>query len=550
MAKRNNQFLKIICHPERCHSCENAEDQICAKQRYAEKSSKLVIIEATRGIIHFIDSKKKIPNDLPWKSSGWITVFIGKDYANSLSNDQIIDLYVIEPYVVIFTQKEQKKYFKAYPFLQTTLERALFEELSSRIEMQTCKLIERTTLDNKIKQIKNKVLTEISEYVPEMTSDVRNRIALLIAHKSTVLEKMIPIILDEKVEEIFLDQPDSNIYFDHGEWGRCESFISVNKSDAKRIVTMIRAISNYHLDRTNPSLKSDIHFLGTNLRFSVALPPLSSRGLNLEIRRARKIPFSVKDLILNGTLTKEAAIVLIIAMNLRYNITITGAPGSGKTTLMNALDMTTPDIWRKVYIEDAIESRTIEGHHQIRIRVDPFDERSGILDKESEIVKTLHRSPDYLILGEIQTAEHTKALFHAMAAGLRSIQTTHSRSASNLITRWKNNHGVNLSNLALMDLIVTMDRPNPGKSFRFVSEIVEVKRKINSQGILVFAGLNTIYDNERGIIELANEESYFEQIMKLKSIEEIHKILEICQINEDNSYLFRFLSSQIDRHQQ
>jgi type IV secretory pathway ATPase VirB11/archaellum biosynthesis ATPase len=213
----------------------------------------------------------------------------------------------------------------------------------------------------------------------------------------------------------------------------------------------------------------------------------------MEIRRAKMSPFTIMDLVLNGTLGLKAAATLVLAVGSRFNITITGGPGTGKTTLLNALDMSTPSMWRKIYIEDAIESRVLTNHRQVRIRVDPVDEISTRFDKTSEIVKSLHRSPDYLVLGEIQTAEHSRALFQAIAAGLRVMQTCHSDSAASLVARWTSGHGIEKTNVALLDLIVTMERPIPGKSYRRVSQIVEVRREI-VDGFLTFSGLNTLYD--------------------------------------------------------
>jgi hypothetical protein len=169
--------------------------------------------------------------------------------------------------------------------------------------------------------------------------------------------------------------------------------------------------------------------------------------------------------------------------------------------------MTTPRWWRKIYIEDAVESRDQEEHHQVRFRVDPVDEQLSKSSKSSEIIKCLHRSPDYLILGEIQTAEHSNALFQAIAAGLKTLQTCHSSSSSSLVSRWKLNHGIQDTNLAMMDLIVTLERPKPGESNRRVKEIVEIRRNI-VDGLLQFSGLNVVYDIRKGHNDWARDGAF------------------------------------------
>jgi hypothetical protein len=136
------------------------------------------------------------------------------------------------------------------------------------------------------------------------------------------------------------------------------------------------------------------------------------------------------------------------------------------------------------------------------------DEVESRFDKTSEIVKSLHRSPDYMILGEIQTAEHSKALFQALAAGLRTIQTCHSFSAASLVSRWVYGHRIEDSSLALSDVIVTLKRPVPGESTRLVSEIVEVRKEI-VDGFLRFQGLSTIYSsNEPGSMNWAENGAF------------------------------------------
>jgi pilus assembly protein CpaF len=460
------------------------------------------LVEPERGFLHFCEVGDLGHSRPSWRTDGWESVFVGVNSEVFERLDDITALYRTGPYLSMFILDESSQtVHNAVPIVRTALEYSLVDDLSRRtVQFGEKTLSLREDYNQKLKQDIEDVSKHIMNLIPEINENTRIRLSEIIAHRRSILGKIMPIVLDDSVEEIYLDRPGVPIYFDHQKNGRCVTSITFQEEDVPSVVTLIRAESNLHLDRSNPSLKMDLQIQGASLRFSASMPPLSPDGLHLEIRRARNIPFTINELIENETLTPEVAAVLLFAISCRFNITVTGGPGTGKTTLLNALDMTTPKWWRKIYIEDAIESREQATHHQVRFRVDPMDEMSVKFNKSDEIIKCLHRSPDYLILGEIQTSEHSKALFQAITAGLRTIQTCHSGSASSLISRWKLGHGIQDDNLALMDVIVTLERPRPGESKRRVSEVTEIRRR-EVNGLLEFSGLNVIYDSKRGIVE-------------------------------------------------
>jgi Flp pilus assembly CpaF family ATPase len=459
--------------------------------------AKVIILEASRSILHLGGMSSCIPTRPPWKGEGWESVYIGNQEEFPESDWCPVDIYLVGPYLSLYFSMmgDNEIFHRSYPLVRTSLEYGLLQKLSESIESELQeKPVIRTSISERLQQISDNVCKDILRSLPEINEMTRERISKLVANRTTVLDSILPILLDDEVEEVYVDRPRKPVYFDHCRLGRCISEYELRQDEVPRFTTLLRAESNLHLDRKNPSLKTNLNLFDMNLRISASLPPLSPDGLHLEIRRARKKPFTILDLICNDTLTTEAAAVLLLALGFRFNITVTGGPGTGKTTLLNALDLVSPKTWRKIYIEDAVESRVLQNHHQVRFKVDPFDEIDGSFDKSAEIVKTLHRSPDYLILGEIQTAEHSQALFQAIAAGLRAMQTCHSYSAASLVSRWITGHGIDKSSMAMMDLIVTMVRPVPGESTRRVSEIVEVRRTV-SEGVLKFAGLNTVYDH-------------------------------------------------------
>ncbi|MFW9862357.1 MAG: ATPase, T2SS/T4P/T4SS family [Candidatus Thorarchaeota archaeon] len=487
----------IRCPDTRCKDCSEVTASECTRLSMLfeeENRKKVLILEGSRRLLHLSGISGPIPTNPPWKGDGWESVYIG-DHEYPDEDWIPIDAYLVGPYLSFYFSRAggREVFHRSYPLVRTSLEYGLMQKLNEAIGCNPHPSIGRSDISTRIQQVADNVCRDLLTSLPEIGSTTRERISMIVANKTTVLEPFLPILLDDDVEEMYVDRPGKPIYFDHCRLGRCISNHELHQEDVPRLTTLLRAESNLHLDRRNPSLKTDLNLFDTNLRVSASLPPLSPDGLHMEIRRARKNAFTVLDLIRNGTLPIEAAAALLLALGCRFNITITGGPGTGKTTLLNALDLDSPKTWRKIYIEDAVESRSLHDHNQVRFKVDPVDEVDGHFDKSLEIVKTLHRSPDYLVLGEIQTAEHSQALFQAIAAGLRAIQTCHSSSAASLVSRWTTGHNIDKSSIAMMDLIVTMVRPVPGESIRRVSEIAEVQRTV-SEGVLKFVGLSTVYN--------------------------------------------------------
>lgn len=484
--------------------------------RNQDKEKTTILIEQNRGLLHLRFSGNPALTEPPWYADGWESIFVGKDsdFFNNVMD--MIDIYRVEPYVSLFFAGHDDHHvrYRHLPIVGTALEFSLLSNLANDYRHSAKRI---SGIRKNLATYLDYTITSTSDYIreqiPEISEKTRNRLAQIVAHQTSVFGRIFPLLLDEMTEEVYMDGPNSLIYFDHQKMGRCVTSTTFDETEVPRIITFLRAESNLHLDRSNPSLKMELELFGFALRISASIPPLSSDGLNLEIRRARKQAFTISNLIENNTITREAAAILLLAITSRFNITITGGPGTGKTTLLNALDSVTPRWWRKVYIEDAIESRISGDHHQVRLQVDPVDEQQSRLNKSEEIIKCLHRSPDYLILGEIQTIEHSAALFQAVAAGLHSIQTCHSDSAASLISRWILGHNIEESNLSLMDLIVTLERPKPGESIRCVKEIVEIRKGIQN-GLLTFLGINIVYDSISKSIGPFAEDGSFRTLAK------------------------------------
>lgn len=307
----------------------------------------------------------------------------------------------------------------------------------------------------------------------------------LAAFEAVGMPTIFALSRDKSVQEFFVDSPNSPVYLDHAKHGRCETRIFLSERERKALETHMDTFKGYSLDYANPSLKNEFDIFGTRLRVSLDLDPLAVSGFSLDVRKLTSNSLTLRDLVAMDVLSVEAAAFLLASLEAGINVTIVGETGTGKTTLLNALDEAMDPKLRRVYIEDAVETKDLllQGYHQMKLRVDPFDRGvEAHRTKSAEITKILHRSPDLVILGEIQSEEHSTAFFHALSAGVRGLQTFHSSSPEQAVRRWIELHRVSKTNLLDLGLVVQMVRPQRLASRRCVQTISTVFNSLPDHG--------------------------------------------------------------------
>jgi len=375
---------------------------------------------------------------------------------------QPLDQYIVGPYIITIlstTHGSVQLSLNVYKFVSIVENDPSLEGIfylttrhlkSSHLPFSSFSLDQ--ILTQKIKLAKN-FMEKLKINQPD---EAINKIAELSAFKSMNLERIFPFLLDDNIEEFFLDSPNSSIYLDHRKWGRCLTKINLSEQELESFITLVRADSGYRLDMANPSIKTELITKYFHVRVSLDISPLVVNKLHLDVRKIRRKVLTLPELVANKTLSPMICAYIYFCLLRKRNIVITGEPGAGKTTLLNAIDILTPPDWRKITIEDVVESiqQLKYGKHQVRFKVEPYEEGEKRYSKSSEIIKLLHRSPDYIYLGEIQTEEHSRAMFHALSAGLTGLQTCHSAGPNHLLLRWIFHHKIPVALLQTLDLII------------------------------------------------------------------------------------------------
>lgn len=395
---------------------------------------------------------------------------------------KIIESYGIGPYLInIYAPPEASIEFLYHPttiWPESELAPLLdgFKKYVGDLKYFSSKTEDYYQLDQLIGIRKKQVESFIRSNISKSYIKDPNLLIEYLSYQMTALSELMPYLIDDRIEEVFIDNPYSKIYLDHRKYGRCITNHVLSKDGFDRIVTYLRAISGLRLDSQNPSFKTDLVSASFHIRISIDISPLAADEFHVDIRKLKKKYFSIIELIENGSITSEAAAYLYFCLIRKRNILVLGRPGDGKTTIINALDGITPPFWRKITVEDVTESVPQTGlKHQTRFHVDPLESRSPRHKKSTEITRLLHRSPDYLLISEIQTAEDSKAFFHALSAGLSGLFTCHGNSVEDLLLRWNIHHKIPAVSFHQLDLLVNTKKFDlDGKFTRRVVRISEI----------------------------------------------------------------------------
>ncbi len=283
-------------------------------------------------------------------------------------------------------------------------------------------------------------------------------ISLMISFKLLNLFPFLPLFLDKNVTEFHLG-PSGNLVVDHMTFGRLLGE-QVPSSSILALKNRIEFAARSLLIPSQPSAKAVLHFEGQRIRASIDSPPLTPSGIDISVRKMPANPFSLGELVGLKMIHPCFARFLVDEIQSRSNLAIVGEPYAGKTTLANAMLAELPAFWKIIIIEDAEEIRLPLDKflNLTSILVPPVEKNTQYVSKSSEITKLLHRSPDYVFIGEIQNKEHTLSLFEGYNAGIRGMHTVHADSVQNLIRRWIFSYEIPLQQMATLDYLILVSR--------------------------------------------------------------------------------------------
>ena len=248
--------------------------------------------------------------------------------------------------------------------------------------------------------------------------------------------KIDSLIQDDELEEIMIIGVGKPLFVYHRKYGMMKTNIRFNEE--QELLDLIDSMSreiNRRIDQESPILDGR---LKDGSRINATIPPVSADGPSLTIRKFKKDPLTVIDLINSKTISLELAAFFWLCFDglgvKSANAIISGGTSSGKTTTLNALSAFIPPKERIITIEDTLELQ-IPHEHVIRMETRPANvENKGELTMNDLVKNSLRQRPDRIIVGEVR-GEEAITLFTALNTGHSGFGTLHSNSARETITR-------------------------------------------------------------------------------------------------------------------
>jgi pilus assembly protein CpaF len=235
-----------------------------------------------------------------------------------------------------------------------------------------------------------------------------------------------PLLADSTITEIMVNGPD-RVYVERG--GRIVPVeCAIDTATIVRVVERVVAPLGLRLDRASPIVDAR---LADGSRLHAVLPPLAPDGPCVSIRRFGARPVPIADFDVDASALRCFGVLVRAG----WNLVVSGATSSGKTTFCNALARSIDPAERIVTIEETAELR-LEQPHVVRLEARPPNaEGTGAVSVRELVRSALRMRPDRIIVGEVRGGESLDMLQACNTGHDGSLSTVHANSPDDALSR-------------------------------------------------------------------------------------------------------------------
>jgi len=390
-------------------------------------------------------------------------------------------------------EKKQEDGFSAYnnPYV---------EELSNHYKNR---LLNEVNLDNLTNMDQHEMRASIEQIITQFMSEekvvISNRdkdhLLTRIIDESVGFGPLEPLLNDEEITEILINGH-GEVYIEKRGQLKMTKIKFRNEKHVRHIIDRVVAPLGRRIDESSPMV--DARLLDGS-RVNAVIPPISLNGTLVSIRKFKKDPYTMQNLIDFNSINNQMTEFLQGIVTAKMNVLISGGTGSGKTTLLNALAKSIPNNERVITVEDSAELR-LDRPNVVGLEARPPNtEGKGAITIRDLVRNALRMRPDRIVVGEVRGAEAFDML-QAMNTGHEgSLTTVHANSPLDAVRRLEGMimmAGMELPSsiireyiVGALDYIVQIERFQDGqRKMMSISEVVTDNKggKVKLQEIFKF----------------------------------------------------------------
>jgi flagellar protein FlaI len=291
------------------------------------------------------------------------------------------------------------------------------------------------------KFLKSKVVETAKKYKIEVDVNTLAKYQYYIARDFLGFGKIDGIMRDENVEDISCDGVHSPVFVWHRKYESLASNVVFDSpEELENFVFKLAYLCGRHISIAQPILDGT---LSDGSRAQVTYgTEVTPKGSTFNIRRFKKSPLTITDLIIYKALSPEIAAYYWFLIENRHSVMIGGDIGGGKTSMLNAIGLFIRPTLKISSIEDTQEIRIPHKNWEMMVTRQGLGSGAGAIGEEGigsismfDLLRAaLRQRPDFIIVGEIR-GEEAYALFQAMSTGHLGLTTIHAENVQGALHR-------------------------------------------------------------------------------------------------------------------
>jgi pilus assembly protein CpaF len=258
----------------------------------------------------------------------------------------------------------------------------------------------------------------VDDHAALLSAERRDALAERVLRDTVGLGPLEELLRDPEVEEVMVNGHDDVWIERRGRLVRT-SVAFADEGQLRDVIERVLGPIGRRVDELSPMADGR---LADGSRVNVVIPPLAVEGPALSIRRFAGVRPDPDELVRRGTLDRDLLDLLREAVSAHRNLIISGGTGSGKTTVLNAL-------------EDAAEL-ALRQPHVVRLESRPPGiEGSGEVSIRDLVRNSLRMRPDRIVIGEVRGGEAMDLLVALNTGHRGALSTVHANGPEDALRR-------------------------------------------------------------------------------------------------------------------